>query len=251
MDFPGFGRITFDIAFFSSLMSIVLIDLILAGDNAVVIAMAVRGLSREQRRRGILLGAGAAVLLRVLLTFFVAKLLLVSYVKIVGGALIAWIAVKLFVEGAPEETQEREVRSIWQAMRIIVVADITMSLDNMLAVGGASGGNLFLLIFGLALSIPFIVFTSNLLSLLMDRYPAIIYVGAAVLGKVAVEMILTDPATVRWLPVGKTALWAAEALGAAGVIVVGKLLLRRLAARAAAGTQETGAGACRSDEGEV
>lgn len=251
MDFPGFGRLTFDIAFVSSLMSIVLIDLILAGDNAVVIAMAVRSLPREQRRRGILLGAGAAILLRVLLTFFVAKLLLVSYVKIVGGALIGWIAVKLFVEGAPEETQEREVRSIWQAMRIIMVADITMSLDNMLAVGGASGGNLFLLIFGLALSIPFIVFTSNLLSLLMDRYPAIIYVGAAVLGKVAVEMILTDPATVRWQPVGKTTLWAAEALGASGVIVVGKLLLRRLAARAAGGEQDAEAGPCRADEGEV
>jgi len=248
MDFSGFGKLTFDLAFFSSFLSIVLIDLILAGDNAVVIAMAVRSLPREQRFRGIMLGAGAAVLLRVVLTFFVAKLLLVSYVKLVGGALIAWIAVKLFVEGAPEQTQDREARSIWQAMRIVVIADITMSLDNMLAVGGASGGNLFLLIFGLALSIPFVVFTSNLLSRLMDRYPAIVYAGAAVLGKVCVEMVLTDPATVSWLPVEKTTLWAAEALGAAGVIVVGKLLLRRLAARAGAGTPETGAVACRSDE---
>jgi YjbE family integral membrane protein len=232
MDLGAFGKITFDLQFLTSFASIVLIDLILAGDNAVVIAMAVRTLPREERRRGIILGSGAAVLLRVVLTFFVAKLLLVGYVKLVGGALIAWIAVKLFVEGAPEDLGEREARSIWQAMRVIVVADITMSLDNMLAVGGASHGNFFLLLFGLALSIPFIVFTSNLLSSLMDRFPMIVYAGAAVLGKVAVEMILTDPVAARWLPLGKPALWAAEALGAAAVIVAGKILVRRVSARA-------------------
>ena len=104
MDFGGLGAVTFDLHFLAALASIVLIDLILAGDNAVVIAMAVRSLPREQRRRGILFGAGAAVLLRVVATFFVAKLLLVPFVKLVGGALIGWIAVKLFVEGAPEQS---------------------------------------------------------------------------------------------------------------------------------------------------
>jgi YjbE family integral membrane protein len=227
-----FGTATFDAAFFSALASIVLIDLILAGDNAVVIAMAVRSLPREHRRRGILLGSGAAVLLRVAATFFVAQLLRAPYVKLAGGLLIAWIAVKLFVEGTPEEVGERSATGLWQAVRIIVVADITMALDNMLAVGGASHGNLMLLLFGLALSIPFIVFTSGLLSTLMDRYPAIIYAGAAVLGKVAAEMVLTDPSVVARIALSKRALWIAEALAAALVIVAGRLWLRWIAARA-------------------
>src|SRR5512137_272284 len=226
MDFGMLGSLRFDAAFLSALASIVLIDLILAGDNAVVIAMAVRSLPREQRRRGIVLGSAAAVLLRIAATFFVAQLLRAPYVKLAGGALIGWIAVKLFVEGAPAEVGERQVASVWQAVRIIVVADITMALDNMLAVGGASGGNFFLLLFGLALSIPFVVFTSGLLSLLMDRYPVIVYAGAAVLGKVAAEMVLTDPVVRTFVELPQRALWAAEALAAVGVITAGKLWLR-------------------------
>jgi YjbE family integral membrane protein len=226
------SSITFDWTFASALLSIVLIDLVLAGDNAVVIAMAVRSLPPDQRRKGILFGAGAAVLLRVLATFFVAQLLNISYVKLVGGALILWIAVKLFVEGVPEDSRDRKAASLWEAVKIIVIADITMSLDNMLAVGGASHGNLFLLLFGLALSIPFVVFTSNLLSMLMDKYPVIIYAGAAILGKVGGEMIITDPFTVRVLPASlvtsgmdapvKALQYGVEALFAAGVIVSGK-----------------------------
>lgn len=232
MDFGPFGTATFDAGFFSALASIVLIDLVLAGDNAVVIAMAVRSLPREHRRRGILLGSGAAVLLRVLATFFVAQLLRAPYVKLVGGLLIGWIAVKLFVEGAPEEHGGGAATSVWQAVRIIVVADITMALDNMLAVGGASRGNVFLLLFGLALSVPFIIFTSNLLSTLMDRYPLILYAGAAILGKVAAEMVLTDPSVAARIALSGRALWAAEAAAAVGVVAAGKLWLRWLAARA-------------------
>jgi YjbE family integral membrane protein len=235
VDFGIFGSMTLDAAFFSALASIVLIDLILAGDNAVVIAMAVRSLPREQRRRGILLGSAAAVLLRIVATFFMAQLLRAPYVKLVGGVLIGWIAVKLFVEGVPEEVDERPATSLWQAVRIIVVADITMALDNMLAVGGASHGNLFLLFFGLTLSIPFVVFTSGLLSLLMDRYPAIIYLGAAVLGKVAAEMVCTDPVVRTVVELPQRALWAVEALAALGVILAGKLWLRFLAARGGEG----------------
>jgi YjbE family integral membrane protein len=232
VEFGNFGTATFDSAFFSALASIVLIDLILAGDNAVVIAMAVRSLPREHRRRGILLGSAAAVLLRVAATFFVAQLLRAPYVKLAGGLFIGWIAVKLFVEGAPEDAGGRTATSVWQAVRIIVVADITMALDNMLAVGGASRGNLFLLFFGLALSIPFVVFTSGLLSMLMDRYPAIVYAGAAVLGKVAAEMVLTDPSVAARIALPERALWIAEGIAALGVIVAGKLWLRWLAARA-------------------
>ncbi len=231
MDLGIFGAIHFDWAFFSGLLSIVIIDLILAGDNAVVIAMAVRSLPREQRRKGILLGAGAAVLLRVILTFFVSQMLQIHYLKLVGGALILWIAVKLFVEGAPEATHERTAASIAQAIRIIVIADITMALDNMLAVAGASHGNLFLLLFGLGLSIPLVVFTSNLLSLLMDRYPIIIYVGAAILGKVGGEMIVTDPVVAGLLAPSKPLQHVVEALFAVGVILAGKLWMRWLIRR--------------------
>ena len=225
MDLAAWGLDKLNWAFFLGIMNIVIIDLILAGDNAVVIAMAVRSLPRRQRRWGILLGAGAAVALRVILTFFVAQLLEISFIKLAGGVLIAWIAVKLFLEGAPEQA-DREARTLWQAMQLIVVADITMSTDNVLAMAGASHGNPFLLLFGLALSIPFVVFTSNLLSMLMDRYPIIIYLGAAVLGRVAAEMIFTDPAVVRWLHPPLWFTYAMEVVGAVGVIVVGKLWIK-------------------------
>ena len=225
MNLAAWGLERLDWAFFLGILNIVIIDLILAGDNAVVIAMAVRSLPRKQRLWGIMLGAGAAVVLRVVLTFFVAQLLEISFIKLAGGILISWIAVKLFLEGAPEQ-EDREARSLWQAMRLIVIADITMSTDNVLAVAGASHGNLFLLIFGLALSIPFVVFTSNLLALLMDRYPIIIYLGAAVLGRVAGEMIFTDPVVVRWLQQPQWFNYAMEALFAVGVIAVGKLWIR-------------------------
>jgi YjbE family integral membrane protein len=221
-----FGSIHFTWQFFSSLISIVIIDLILAGDNAVVIAMAVRSLPAEKRTKGIIFGAGAAVLLRVGATFFVSQMLQIHYVKLVGGALILWIAVKLFMEGAPEQGTQREAATIAQAVKIIVIADITMSIDNMLAVGGASHGNMFLLLFGLGLSIPLVVLTSNLLSLLMDKYRIIIYIGAAVLGRVGGEMIMTDPFTVSMLHPGAVFRYSVEAAFAIGVIVVGKLWMR-------------------------
>ncbi len=235
---PGLpASLHFDLQFLAALLSIVVIDLVLAGDNAVVIAMAVRSLPQEQRKRGLLFGAAAAVLLRVFATVFVAQLLNIGFVKLAGGVLILWIAVKLFVEGAPEEGRERRATTIWQAIKIIVIADITMSLDNMLAVGGASHGNLFLLLFGLGLSIPFIVLTSNLLSMLMDRYPVIITFGAAILGKVAGEMLITDPFTAKLLPSSlltpdlqhpvRVLQYSTEALFAAGVIIAGKLWMRR------------------------
>jgi YjbE family integral membrane protein len=226
LDLGALGQISLDLKFLSGLFSIVIIDLILAGDNAVVIAMAVRGLPASQRKKGIILGAGAAVVLRVILTFFVAQLLQLNYVKLAGGVLITWIALKLFIEGAPGEGVEKEAVTVFQAMKVIVIADITMATDNMLAVAGASHGNLFLLLFGLGLSIPFIVFTSNLLSLLMDRYPAIIYIGAAVLGKVGGEMIITDPLVEKILSPGKLMKYSVEAVFAVGVIAGGKLWMK-------------------------
>jgi len=226
VDLGQLGEISVSWDFFAAFMSIVLIDLILAGDNAVVIAAAVRTLPRKQRQRGILLGAGAAVVLRVVLTYFAAQLLQMSYVKLIGGLFILWIAVKLFVDGAPEEEVRQSATSILQALWVIVVADLTMSVDNVLAVAGASKGNLFLLLFGLGLSIPFVVLTSSLLSLLMDKYPFIIYVGAGVLGKVGAEMIFTDPVILEGIRMPEPLLYGLEALFAVGVIVIGKLLVR-------------------------
>jgi YjbE family integral membrane protein len=234
VDLGTFGTVSLDWNFLSSLFSIVLIDLLLAGDNAVVIAMAVRSLSKEQRRKGILLGAGAAVLLRALFTYFVAHLLTMHYVKLVGGTLILWIALKLFVEDEEAEETHHEAATLWHAVRLVVIADITMSLDNMLAVGAASNGNLFLLLFGLGLSIPFIVLASSLLSSLMDRFPSIMYAGAALLGKIGGEMIITDPVVTALLKPARPIVYLMEAVCAAGVIIAGRLIVRRDLARQAA-----------------
>jgi YjbE family integral membrane protein len=221
------GHVQFNWDFVVGFLSIVVIDLVLAGDNAVVIAMAVRTLPREERRIGIIFGAGAAVLLRVVLTFFAAQLLQVQFVKFVGGLLIIWIGIKLFIEGVPDEEVHRTAKTLWQAIWVIVVADITMSTDNVLAVAGASKGNLFLLIFGLGLSIPLVVFTSNLLSMLMDKYPAVIYVGAAILGRVGGEMMITDPFIQESFHPPKVLQYGVEIFFTVGVIVAGKLWLRR------------------------
>ena len=149
IDFGWLGHIAFTWQFLVAVMSIILIDLVLAGDNAVVIAMAVRNLPGRQRMWGIALGAGAAVVVRVAATFLVAQLLNIQFIKLVGGAVIIWIAVKLLSEGTEEECTDKECGNIWEAVWIIIVADMSMGIDNMLAVGAASHGNLFLLLFGL------------------------------------------------------------------------------------------------------
>jgi YjbE family integral membrane protein len=193
IDLGWLGQISFTWEFFAAVMSIVFIDLVLAGDNAVVIAMACKNLPGKQRLWGIGLGAGGAVVIRVICTFLVAQLLNMQFIKLVGGAVIIWIAVKLLSEGAEDECQDKECGSIWEAVWIIIVADMSMGIDNMLAVGAASHGNLFLLLFGLVLSIPFVVFMSNILSKLMNKYPIILWLGAGILGKVGGEMMITDP----------------------------------------------------------
>jgi YjbE family integral membrane protein len=227
MDWATWGLDRLDWVFFARALNIIIINLILSGDNAVVIAMAVRSLPRRQRLWGIALGAGAAVVLRVVLTFFAARLLEIQFLKLVGGALIAWIAVKLFIKGTVEQ-RDQEVTSLLQATFLILMADLTMSLDNVLAIAAISHGNLFLLIFGLAVSVPFVIFTSSLLSVLMDRYPIIVYLGSATLGRVAAEMIMSDPVVVHWLAPPPWLSYTVEAVGAVGVVVVGKLLVSRL-----------------------
>ena len=229
-DFGWLGWISFDYAFLSALLSIILIDLVLAGDNAVVIALAVRNLEGKQKRWGIILGAGAAVMLRIICTMFVAQMLMIPLLKFVGGALIAWIAVKLLTQEHEDEKVD-QAKNLIQAIKLIVIADIVMSLDNMLAVGGASKGNMFLLLFGLGLSIPLVVGTSSLLSLLMGKYPIIVVIGSAVLGKVAGEMITTDALVQKWFALPHYVTYIAEVTLAIGVVVVGKLIMKRRKAR--------------------
>ena len=177
-----------------AIFNIVWIDIVLAGDNAVVIALAVRTLPPKQKRMGIIVGAGAAVTLRAGLTMLTTYLLTTRYLKLGGGALILWIAFKLLrPNDAHAGGEAGGAMGIWQAVWMILIADITMSLDNVLAVGGAADGSKALILFGLALSIPLVVFGSNLISSLMVRFPIIVFFGAAILGKVAGEMMLTDP----------------------------------------------------------
>jgi YjbE family integral membrane protein len=213
--------------FFLDALSIILIDILLAGDNAVVIAMAVRSLPPDQRRLGIGIGSAFAVVLRIGLTFFAAQLLQTQFLKLLGGLAILWIAVKLLADSNIGEEGGREAKTLWQAMWLIIVADITMSVDNILAVAAASKGHLGLLIFGLGLSIPFVVFTSHFLSTLMDKYPIIIYLGSAILGRVGGEMIFTDPWVVETIGVSHGGVIAAEIVFAAGVVAVGWWMVQR------------------------
>ena len=225
-------------SFIYDLAGIIIINLILAGDNAVVIAMAVRSIPLGQRRQGLVYGAGAAVLLRVALTFFVSRLLEIEFIKLCGGILIIWIAVKLFIEGSPDKGPEMQTTTLRQAIKILLIADITMSLDNMLAVAAAAHGSLFLLVFGLGLSIPFVIFTSGLLATLMDKYPIIVAIGAAILGRVGGEMMITDPIIMNYFSPGLTVQYAVQGVFTIGVVIAGKLWVRRLAASEAASEQE-------------
>jgi YjbE family integral membrane protein len=231
IDLGWLGYIEFSWTFFLAVGSIVLIDLVLAGDNAVVIAMAVKNLQGKKRTLGIMLGSGGAVVVRVACTFLVAQLLNMKYVKLIGGAVIIWIAVKLLTEGAEDEHCEKEVHSLWQALWVIIVADLSMGIDNMLAVGAASHGNLFLLLFGLILSIPFVVFMSTMLSKLMDRYPVILWLGAALLGKVGGEMMATDPFVVELLNLPHWAEYASMAIFVIFVCGFSKWIINRQRAK--------------------
>ena len=213
------------------IFTIVLIDLLLAGDNAVVIAMAVKTLTPKERKLGIAIGAAVAVILRIGLTFVASQLLQTPWIKLVGGALIFWIAIKLLTDAAEDEATGHHAHNFWSAIWFIMVADITMSLDNILAVAATSKGNFALLLFGLGLSIPFVIFTSTLLSRIMDRYPIVVWIGAAILGRVGAEMIVTDPVIHGALHPSTTMEIGAQIAGALIVIGVGKYLAQRRLAK--------------------
>ena len=208
-------------------LTLVLIDLVLAGDNAVVIALAVRHLPRRERRIASVCGAALAVILRVALTFVAAKFLEVRFVKLAGGLLILWIAFQVLRDAGRPPEVAAVPRGLARAIWYVLFADLTMSIDNILAIAGTSGGHFGLILFGLAVSIPFIVISSNLLTDLMDRYPIVIYVGAAILGKVGGDMALTDPWVKGLIQIPDVARYAVDAALTAAILIAGHLAAKR------------------------
>lgn len=220
--------------FILSVLSIVVVDLTLSGDNAVVIAAAAKSLPPSLRNRALITGAACAVLALVVAAFFASRLLHVKFLQIVGGVAIVWIAIGLFREEPPLESSAAHVASVWKAIWFIVVADVTMSTDNILAIAAIARGNILLLLFGLGLSIPLVIFASGMLAKLMDRYPVIVYIGAALLGRVAGQMVMTDVFTVQMLDPGSKVVYAVEAAGVAGVVGVGFWMKSRAARKSSA-----------------
>ena len=207
-------------------LSIVLIDLVLAGDNALVIALAARDLPPRERRWGVILGVAVAIVLRIALTLLAASLLRFPYVQLAGGLFVLWVGWKVQRDTSARHERVPAARRLWQAIWYISMADLSMSVDNILAIAGASEGNLPLLIFGLCLSIPLVVFASTLLMKLMGRFPALVYVGVAILGIVAGDMMLADPAVVRALHPTATLRYAIDAVLVLALVVAGQLRRR-------------------------
>ena len=220
--------------FWVTLGQIMMINIVLSGDNAVVIAMASRSLPPKQQKQAIFFGSFGAIFLRVILTFFAVMLLGLPWLKLIGAVLLAWIGIQMLMpEDGDEEIDAHS--QLWSAIKTIIVADFIMSLDNVLGVAAAAKGNLVLLILGLALSIPLIIYGSTFILKLMKRVPAIITAGGGVLGWVAGEMAIADPVVEPYVEGG--AQWlhsAAPLLGAVMVVLVGTALARKKAAPAGA-----------------
>ena len=213
--------------FWIGLLKIIWINIILSGDNAVVIALAARSLEPQRQKQAILLGSGAAVVLRVALTVVAARLLALPYLQIVGGLMLLWIGVQLLSDEEDGHDKTREQANLMAAVRTILLADLVMSLDNVIAVAAAAKGSTLLLILGLAISIPLVVFGSTLMIRVMQRFPVIVVLGAGLIGWVAGETIVGDvglraaAGDSAWLH------YAASAAGAVLVIGIGKLLAAR------------------------
>ena len=214
--------------FWSAFGSIVLANIVLSGDNAVVIAMAARTLKPEQRTKAIFWGSAAAIVMRIVLTIVAIQLLTLPYLKMIGAVLLVYIGVDLLKGEDEEDGGGKEVNGMMAAIRTILIADLVMSLDNVLAVAAAAKGNLPLLVLGLLISIPLIVFGATLLTKVMERFPVIITVGAALLGFLAGEMLLTDPAvTTQFGAVSEQTAMFGGVLGAVLVVGLGTYLTKR------------------------
>ena len=224
-------------AFWAALGSIIFTNIILSGDNAVVIALAARSLPPTQQKKAIFWGSAAAIVLRIVLTLVAVKLLALPYLKIIGALLLFWIGVQLLVEEEEEieDGKDLQPKGLGAAVRTILIADLVMSLDNVIAVAAAAKDSVLLLVLGLGISIPLIIFGSTLLLKLMERFPIIITLGGALLGYLAGEMLATDPGLTQWVgTVSHTVANIAGGVGAVLVVVVGMLIRKRTAERAAA-----------------
>ncbi|HEX4883829.1 MAG TPA: TerC family protein [Casimicrobiaceae bacterium] len=214
--------------FWVAVVQIIIIDILLAGDNAVVIALACRNLPPDLQKKGIFWGVAGAILLRVALTAFAATLLTLPWLKIVGAIALLWIGVKLLL---PQHEGDHEIEgsaNLWGAVRTVIVADFVMSLDNVIGVAGAAKGNFLLLVFGLVVSIPLVVAGSRIILRLIERYPAVVTFGGALLGWIAGELIATDPGIATFMKTLPTwTHYAMAAVGAAFVVVVARVLAAR------------------------
>lgn len=219
----------------AAVLQIIMIDILLGGDNAVVIALACRNLPPKQRLQGVLWGTAGAIVLRVILIAFALTLLTIPYLKIIGALLLAWVAIRLLV---PEDEEHGNINSsvtIWAAVKTIIIADFVMSLDNVIAIAGAAqmadpDHQLGLVIFGLLVSIPIIVWGSTLILKMIDRFPSIVTFGAGLLGWIAGGLLVTDIAYVQYFGEPSTAVhYGAQILGAIFIITLGKFMANRKA----------------------
>lgn len=217
--------------FLVPLFSIIIINLLLSGDNALVIALASRALPKDQQRKAIFWGGAGAVVLRIILTVFAIILLKIPYLQFAGGLLLLWVAVKLMSGEHDSHEDIKAASTVWDAIKTILVADLIMSLDNVIAIAGVAKGHMGLLIIGLAISIPIIIWGSKMIMVLMERWPFIITIGAAFLGWTAGDMIVADKEIEQLLMAYPWAHWAIPASFAIIVIVAGKMVHKSTAVR--------------------
>lgn len=219
---------SFDAAFWTALGQIIGVNIILSGDNAVVIALACRNLPDRFRNKAIVAGSAGAIVLRVIFSIFVVELMTLPYLKLIGGALLLWIGVKLIVPEEEDGDGIQGASNLWGAIRTVIIADAVMSLDNVIAIAAAARGDFVLLVIGLAVSIPLIIVGSQLILKILVRFPILVIGGGGLLGWIAGEVVVTDPALQPW--VDANAAWLhtwAKPIGAAAVVAVGKALALR------------------------
>jgi len=204
--------------FWLAALQIIYINILLSGDNAVVIALACRELPPRQRRWGVIWGAAGAVVLRIVLTIFAVKLLALPWLKLVGGALLLWIGIKLIADEEGDDQGVAASDRLWSAVRTVIVADLVMSVDNVLGVAAAAKGSVPLLVFGLVVSIPLVVAGSQIILKLIERFPVIVLAGGGLLGWIAGQLLVEDAAVAPWI--AAHARWLEWAAPVAGVVIV-------------------------------
>ena len=214
--------------FWVAALEIIVINILLSGDNAVVIALACRNLPKAQRKLGILWGVVGAVVLRIILTFFAVQLLLLPYVQLVGAVLLVWIGIKLVAEDEGDGPEIAASDRLISAIKTVIVADLVMSLDNVIGVAAAAKGSLLLLVFGLVISIPLVVLGAQLIMKLIERLPWLVIAGGGLLGYIAGEIAAADTAVKPWIDERAPSLhYIAPAAGVLIVVAVGVWLMRK------------------------